>query len=136
MKDLSKFLDELPSREGAHAIYIEPPTIALVLVTGVHGDDNGVRAHVEFVHTPGMCEEDSASGDISAIWDTFSNSEDHWHAIYVNWSLYFGADHLQTGLELAAQAAAKRAPVQLRDMRQALENLRRPPFSVKEKRPT
>ena len=136
MKNLSEFLDELPSREGARAIYIEPPTIALVLVTGAHGDDNEVRAHVEFVHTPGMCEEDSASGDISAIWDIFSNSEDHWHAIYVNWSLYFGADHLRTGLELAAQAAANGTTVKLRDMRQALEKLRRHPFSVQEKRPT
>ena len=135
MKNLSKFLDELPSREGAHAIYIEPPTIALVLVTGVHGDDNRVRAHVEFVHTLGMCEEDSASGDIGAVWGIFSNSEDHWHAIYVNWSLYFGADHLQTGLELAAQAAANGTTVKLRDTRQALEKLRYP-FGVKEKRPT
>lgn len=135
MKNLPKFLDELPSREGACAIYIEPPTIALVLVTGVHGDDNGVRAHVEFVHTPGMCEEASASGDIGAIWDIFSNSEDHWHAIYVNWSLYFGADHVQTGLETAAQAAANGTNVKLRDMRQALEKLRRHPLSVKEKRP-
>ena len=135
MKDLSKFLDELPSRQGAHAIYTEPPAIALVLVTGVHGDDNGVRAHVDFVHTPGMCEEESASGEIGANWDIFSNSEDHWHATYVNWSLYFGADYLQTGLELAAQAAAKGAPVELRDMRQALEKLRRLPFSVKEERP-
>ena len=136
MKNLSKFLDELPSREGAHAIYIEPPTTALVLVTGVHGDDNGVSAHVDFVHTPGMREEASASWEIGASWDIFSNADDHWHAIYVNWSLYFGADHLQTGLELAAQAAAKGSTVELREMRQALEKLRRHPFIANEKRPT
>ncbi|HZD30175.1 MAG TPA: hypothetical protein VE779_00800 [Candidatus Angelobacter sp.] len=136
MKDLSKFLYELPRREGARAIYIEPPMIALVLVTGVHGDDSGVRAHVELVHTPGMRDGDFESWEISSIWDSFSNSQDHWHAIYVNWSLYFGADHLQTGLELAVQAAAKGTTVELRDMRQALEKLRQHPLNENEKRLT
>jgi hypothetical protein len=136
MKDLSRFLDELPRREGAHAIYIERPTIAVVLVTGVHGDGHGVRAHIELVHTPGMCESRSRSWDIGASWEVFSNSRDHWHAIYVSWSLYFGADHLQTGLELAAQAATAGTTVELRDMRQALEKLRQHPFVENEKRPT
>lgn len=136
MKNLAKFLDQLPSREGAHAIYIEPPIIALVRVTGVHGDDSWVGAHIELVHTPGMREEEAVSGEIGASWDTFSNHNDHWHAIYVNWSLYFGADHLQTGLNLAAEAAAKGAIVELRTMRQALEKVRQHTFSLNERRPT
>jgi hypothetical protein len=136
MKDLSRFLDELPRREGAHAIYIERPMIALVLVTGVHGDEHGVRAHIELVSTPGMCEDGSGPWQIGASWEIFSNSRDHWHAIYVSWSLYFGADHLQTGLELASQAAAKGTTVELRDMRQALEKLRQHPFVENEKRTT
>ena len=125
MKDLATFLDELPRREGAHAIYIEPPIIARVRVTGVRGDDFGVGAYIELVHTPGMREEDLTSGEIEASWEIFANSGDHWHAIYVNWSVYFGADQVQTGLELAAQAAAKGSTVELRDMRQALEKLRK-----------
>lgn len=135
MKDLSKFLDELPSREGAHAIYIERPMVALVRVTEVHGDDFGVGAHIDLVHTPGMREGDSASWKISACWDFFSNSHDHWHAHYVSWTLYFGADHLQTGLELAAQAAAKGLTVELRDMRQALDKLRQHTLGVNENKP-
>ena len=105
-----------PAGKGHMQSTLNPPTIALVLVTGVHGDDNGVRARVEYVRTPGdVSRRTPRRGTLAPFWDVFSNSEDHWHAIYVNWSLYFGADHLQTGLELAAQAAAKGVPVKLRE---------------------
>ncbi len=42
----------------------------------------------------------------SAVGEAFSNSFEMWPAIYVNWSVYFGAEEVKTELELPARAAA------------------------------
>jgi hypothetical protein len=123
MKDLKKFRDELPLREGAHAIYIEPPGIAYVRVSDVQADENYVSAVITIVPTPGMQADGENSYEIGAAWDIFSNWYDHWHASYVNWSVYFGADEIKAGLELAARAAEKDSCVKLREMRSALEKI-------------
>ena len=124
LKNVERFLDELPQREGAQAIYIERPVIALVRVTEVSCNDDEIRAHMEVVPTPGMNECDAKSSEISARWDIFSNFDDQWHASYVSWTVYFGADRLQAGRALAAQAAAGGTTVTLRDMRQTLDKIR------------
>jgi hypothetical protein len=125
MYHLPRFLEELPSREGAHAIYIEPPTIAHVRVSNVQGDENGIRAMIDVIPKDGMINDGQPSFEIFARWDTLSNTCDHWHAIYVNWSVYFKPEQVKKGLELAAKAAAERSQVQLRDMRAAMEDLGR-----------
>jgi hypothetical protein len=125
VKNLSKFLAELPNREGAYAIFIEPPIIAYIRVSNVHGDDWGARARIDVVPAPGMKDPESLTYEIGSGWDIFSNGNDHWHAIYVNWSLYFKPSQVKAGLELAAQAAAQGRQVELREMRTAMEELAR-----------
>ncbi len=125
MKNLKLFLEEMPLREGANAIYFEPPFIAYVRVSDVHADDEGIRASVNLIPTPGMPDEGDPTFKIGAAWDVFSNSFGMWHAIYVNWSVYFGAEEVQAGLELAASAAAAGSKVELRPMRTALEALKK-----------
>ena len=122
MYHLPKFIAELPSREGVYAIYIEPSVIAYVRVSDVRGDNQGVSATIDVVPTLGMNDACDPSFRICSTWETFSNSHDHWHAIYVNWSVYFGAGQVRLGLKLAAEAAANGARVQLRQIREALEN--------------
>lgn len=124
MKDLQKFHQELPLREGANAIYIERPRIAYVRVSDVRGDDEGIEAFIAVLPTPGMSDEGEPSFKISAAWEIFSNFYDHWHAIFVSWSVYFGAEEVKVGLELAARAAARGSRVELPEMRSALEKVR------------
>jgi hypothetical protein len=123
MKHLQKFLEEIPLRSGARAIYVEPRTIEYVRVSDVQADDWGVQAFITVLPTPGMSDQGVSSFKICAAWDVFSNAYDHWHAIYVNWSVYFGAEEVKVGLELAARAAAQGSRVNLREMRSALEQV-------------
>ena len=115
--------EEVPLREGANAIYVEPRFIAYVRVSDIQVDDWGVKALITVVPTRGMQDEGKPSYNISAAWTVFSNSYDHWHAIYVNWSVYFGVEEVKAGLELAARAAALGSRVELREMRSALETI-------------
>ena len=52
MKDPQKFQKELPLREGANAIYMEPDFIAYVRVSNVRADDWGINA-LTVLPTPG-----------------------------------------------------------------------------------
>jgi hypothetical protein len=123
MKDIQRFNKELPLRQGANGIYIEPPTIAYVRVSNVRMRNEGIEAFMTVVPTQGMRDEGEPSFKIVAAWDIFSNSYDHWHAIYVNWSVYFGAEEVKEGLDVAARAAAKGSRVELREMRSTLEKI-------------
>jgi len=125
MKDPHKFQQELPFREGADAIYVEPHFIAYVRVSDVRSDDWGINAFITVLHTPGMRDEGEPSYEISAAWDIFSNYYDHWHATYVNWSVYFGAEEVKAGLDAAARAAKRGSRVELREMRSTLEKIQR-----------
>lgn len=68
-------------------------------------------------------DEGEPSYEISAAWNVFSNYNDHWHASYVNWSVYFGAEEVKAGLDVAALAADRGSRVELREMRTALEKI-------------
>jgi hypothetical protein len=79
-----------------------------------------------FFEPPGMADDGVCWFGIGSGWDTLHNSNGRWHAIYVNWSVYFGPEKLQVGLDLAARAAAQGSNVQLRDIRKALQELCQP----------
>ena len=81
MKDPQKFQEELPLREGANTIYVEPDFIAYVRVSNVRADDWGINALITVLPTPGMRDEGEPSLKISAAWARFSNSYDHRHGI-------------------------------------------------------
>ena len=121
MKHLARFVSELPIREGADAIYIEPPIIAYVHVSDIHANDHGIAATINVGPTPGMNGDCVPSFRISSSWETFSSGKGHWHAIYVNWSVYFGSEQVKIGLKIGSQAAAQGFRVQLRQIRTALE---------------
>ena len=123
MEDIQRFNKELPLREAANAIYVEPDFIAYVHVSDVRADDWGINALITVLPTPGMRDEGEPSYEIGAAWDTFSNYYDHWHARYVNWSVYFGAEEVKAGLDVAALAADRGLRVELREMRSALEKI-------------
>jgi hypothetical protein len=101
MKDPQKFQQELPLREGAHAIYVERGLIAYVCVCDVRADDRGINALITVPPTSGMRYEGEPSYEIGSAWDIFSNFYDHWHASYVNWSVYFGAEEVKASLDVA-----------------------------------
>lgn len=125
MKDLDQFLEEMPRREGANAIYIERPLIAYVRVSDVRGDDEKMSAVITVIPTAGMCDDGTQCFKIGAVWNGFSNFFELWRASYVNWSVYFGTEEIEAGLQLAATAAASGTKVELRSMRTALENLQK-----------
>ena len=66
MKDPQKFQEELPLREGANAIYVEPDFIAYVRVCDVRADDWGINALITVLPTPGMRDEGEPSYEIGA----------------------------------------------------------------------
>ncbi|HEX8801707.1 MAG TPA: hypothetical protein VF772_23995 [Terriglobales bacterium] len=88
MKDPQKFQEELRLRKGANAIYMEPDFIAYVRVSNVRAHDWGINALITVLPTPGMRDEGEPSYESSAAWNVFSNYYDHWHASYVNWSVF------------------------------------------------
>lgn len=45
-------------------------------------------------------DEGEPSYKIRAAWNVFSNYYDHWHASYVNWSVYFGGEEAKAGLDV------------------------------------
>ena len=105
MKDPQKFQEELPLREGANTIYVEPDFIAYVRVSNVRADDWGINALITVLPTPGMRDEGEPSYEIGAAWNIFSNYDDRWHASFVDWSIYFGAEEVKAGLDMTALAA-------------------------------
>ena len=110
MKDPQKLQEELRLRKGANAIYMEPDFIAYFRVCNVRADDWGINALITVLPTPRMRDEGEPSYEISAAWNIFSNYNDHWHASYVNWSVYFGAEEVKAGLDVAALAADRGSP--------------------------
>ena len=105
MKDPQKFQEELPLREGANTIYVEPDFIAYVRVSNVRADDWGINALITVLPTPGMRDEGEPSYEIGAAWNIFSNYDDRWHASFADWSIYFGAEEVKAGLDMTALAA-------------------------------
>jgi len=78
--------------------------LLLTFVSAVRADDEGIDALITVVPTPGVGDDGKPSYKfgVGSVLESF----EMWHAIYVNWSVYFGAEEVKTGLELAARAAA------------------------------
>ena len=121
MTGREKFIAEIPLREGAHAIYIERPTIAYVRVSEIRAFEDHMEAHVAVVPTPGMNECDLTQWKVGAAWEGLSNIDGLWHVRYVAFTVYFGQAEVQIGLDLAARAASEGRQVTLSEMRQPLE---------------
>ena len=121
MRYRDRFIAEMFLREGATAIYIEKPIIAYVRVSEVCCFDDHMQARITAIPTPGMIQGSLSSCTISAAWDNLSHIDGTWHVPFVSWTAYFGAEEIQIGLQLAAQAAERGTVVTLREMRTALE---------------
>ena len=61
MKDPQKFQKELPLRERANAIYMEPDFIACVRASNVRAEDWGINALIIILPTPRMRDEGEPS---------------------------------------------------------------------------
>jgi hypothetical protein len=100
----SRFVETIPRREGAHAIYMERPEIMHVRVSNIRHDDSGMSAAIDqiaVVLTTDPKHAAPSSWEVSAAWEVLSLGPEHWKAHYVSWSLCFDQEKIKAVLETA-----------------------------------
>src|SRR5262249_31205035 len=84
------------------AIYRDPPFVCRVRVDRIDCDSQQILVHLSVIKSAGFSEPRRLEFTVMGTWETLSFSEKDWHVIYANWSLFFGAEIVQTVQEFAA----------------------------------
>jgi hypothetical protein len=87
---------------GAPAVYREPPLVAPTRIDRIDVSNHGMRVYHTFTAAPGFAMAQPVHAEASATWEMLSYDERHWHAMVVNWSLYFGDGLVHDFCEFAA----------------------------------
>jgi hypothetical protein len=87
---------------GKEAIYRNPPLVCRVRVDRIDCDHQHVSVHLRVIESAGFTEPRPLNFKVTGSWEWLSFSEKHWHVIYGNWSLFFGANLIRTVQEYAA----------------------------------
>ena len=87
---------------GAEAIYRDPPIVSPTRVDRIDGANRGIVLYHTFIPAPGFRLARARRAKATASWGILSFYERGWHALHVNWSLYFGDDLVSDVREFAA----------------------------------
>jgi hypothetical protein len=114
-RERARFSAQCSSFVGAEAIDVEKPGIFCVRVSQISYDTWGVRITTVDTLMPGMHRLSQSPSEISASWEVFSFSANHWQARYVPWQLFFDPTLVRSCTELAAQANQRDSTIDWND---------------------